>query len=49
VLVKVERVLPLTSPVYDLGAAKEEGRERWERHQESLRRGESGVPMGECP
>jgi predicted pyridoxine 5'-phosphate oxidase superfamily flavin-nucleotide-binding protein len=47
VLVKVERALPLTSPAYDLGASEEEVRERWERHYEALRRGESGAPTGE--
>lgn len=47
VLVKVERAMPLTSPAYDLGAREEEMRERWERHFQALRRGESGAPTGE--
>jgi uncharacterized protein len=47
VFVEVERALPLTSPAYDLGASEEEVRERWERHREAIRRGESGAPTGE--
>jgi predicted pyridoxine 5'-phosphate oxidase superfamily flavin-nucleotide-binding protein len=47
VMMKVERALPLTSPAYDLGATEEEVRERWERHHEAIRRGESGAPTGE--
>jgi uncharacterized protein len=47
VLVEVGRAMPLTSPVYDLGASEQEVRERWERHYEALRRGESGAPTGE--
>ena len=47
VLVEVERALPLTSPVYDLGATEEEVRERWERHHEALRKDEQGAPTGE--
>jgi uncharacterized protein len=46
VLVKVDGALPLTSPAYDLGASEEEVRERWERHYEALRRGESEAPAG---
>ena len=47
VLVKVERALPLTSPAYDLGAREEEVRERWERHLQSLGRGEGRAPKSE--
>jgi len=47
VLVEVGRAMPLTSPAYDLGASEQEVRERWERHYEALRRGESGAPTGE--
>ena len=47
VLVEVGRALPLTSPAYDLGATEQEVCERWERHHEALRRGESGAPTGE--
>jgi uncharacterized protein len=47
VLVEVGRAMPLTSPAYDLGATEQEVRERWERHHEALRRGESGAPTGE--
>ena len=47
VLVEVGRALPLTSPAYDLGASEQEVRERWERHHQALRRGESGAPTGE--
>jgi predicted pyridoxine 5'-phosphate oxidase superfamily flavin-nucleotide-binding protein len=47
VLVEVERALPLTSPVYDLGTSEEGVRERWERHHEAIRRGESGALTGE--
>jgi uncharacterized protein len=47
VLVEVERALPLKSPAYDLGATEEEVRERWERHHEAIRRGESEAPTGE--
>jgi uncharacterized protein len=47
VLVKVERALPLTSPAYDLGAREEEVRERWERHYQSLGRGEDRTPKSE--
>ena len=43
VFVGVGRALPLTSPAYDLGASEEEVRERWERHREAIRRGESGA------
>jgi uncharacterized protein len=47
VLVKVERALPLTSPAYDLGAREEVVRERWERHYQSLGRGEDRTPKSE--
>src|SRR5215204_5145337 len=47
VLVDVGRAIALTSPAYDLGASEQEVRERWERHHEALRRGESGAPTGE--
>ncbi len=47
VLVEVARAMPLTSPTYDLGVTEQEVRERWERHYEALRRGESGAPTGE--
>ena len=47
VLVKVEHAMPLTSPAYELGAREEEVRERWERHFQALRRGESEAPTGE--
>ena len=46
VFVEVQRALSLTSPAYDLGASEEEVRERWERHRDSIRRGESGAPTG---
>ncbi len=36
VLVKVERALPLISPVYDTGATEETVRERWLRHWREL-------------
>ena len=38
VLVKVERALPLISPVYDLGATEEEVQRDWETYWENLRR-----------
>jgi predicted pyridoxine 5'-phosphate oxidase superfamily flavin-nucleotide-binding protein len=47
VLVEVGRAKPRPSPTYDLGASEQEVRERWERHHEALRQGESGAPTGE--
>lgn len=37
VLIRVERVLSLTSPGYDTGATEDEMRARWERHWDGLR------------
>jgi predicted pyridoxine 5'-phosphate oxidase superfamily flavin-nucleotide-binding protein len=37
VLIRVERVLPLTSPIYDLGRTEEEVAEHWWRRFEALR------------
>lgn len=47
VLVEMGRVLPLTSPAYDLGASEDEVRGWWERHHEAISWGESGAPTGE--
>lgn len=37
VLVKVERALPVISPVYDLGRTEEQTRSQWERYWDELR------------
>jgi predicted pyridoxine 5'-phosphate oxidase superfamily flavin-nucleotide-binding protein len=39
IVIKVERALPLISPVYDLGLSEEEVRARWERHYEAIKHG----------
>ena len=39
VLVRVERALELTSPIYDLGLSEEQVTEQWERYWEALREG----------
>lgn len=46
VLVKVERALPLISPVYDLGLAEEEVRSGWWDHYESLRSRSATATVG---
>lgn len=42
VLVKVERVAPLTSPAYDQGQSEAEVSARWERHWAELRAKRAG-------
>ena len=47
VLIKVDRAMPLISPVYDLGLTEDEVRARWQRHWESLAYGIADEPTGE--
>jgi len=47
VLVKVERALPLISPVYDSGISEDEMRGRWERYWGSLKRGKAEEAAGD--
>ena len=47
VLIHVERALPLTSPVYDQGAAEDDVRARWRRYWAELDRGDGTATTGE--
>ncbi len=46
-LVKVERVLPVTSPAYDLGVSEKEIRSQWEEYWAEASQGKRGKPTGE--
>lgn len=46
VMVKIERALPVTSPVYDQGLTEDQVRGRWEAYQAFLRSGQGGGPLG---
>jgi len=47
VLVKVERALPVISPVYSLGLTEAEVHNRWQRYWHSLQREKIEEPTGE--